>query len=275
VKIGVTGSGGFIGRQVCNELKNRNVQTIEWTRESFDITAQPIKTDVNCIIHTAAKTFVPDSWKTPASYYKTNVLGTANVLETARLAGARVIHLSSYVYGNPQKLPINEQHPLQASNPYMHSKILAEEICNYYQKMFQLPITIIRPFNVYGPNQSNNFLIPVIIKKALEEKEVRMNSLKPKRDFIHINDLVNAIVDCALVDVVGTYNVCSGINYSVLEVAKMVTEIMRSNKSIIDREIDRPNEVLEVLGSFQSLKLAIGWQPEITLRDGLKQIING
>jgi nucleoside-diphosphate-sugar epimerase len=118
---------------------------------------------VRHVFHLAGKAFVPESWQAPHGFYEVNVLGTANVLDFCRRQSASVTLISSYVYGKPLRLPIDEDHPLEPFNPYSHTKILAEEIGRYYAAQFGVPVFIVRPFNVYGPGQDRRFLIPTLI----------------------------------------------------------------------------------------------------------------
>ena len=122
----------------------------------------PGRAHIDHVIHLAAKSFVPESWDNPYIYYRTNVLGAANVLEYCRKTECDLTALSSYIYGKPTHLPISEKHPIRPYNPYSHSKILSEELYNYYRKSFKLKINILRPFNIYGPGQKDTFVIPKI-----------------------------------------------------------------------------------------------------------------
>src|SRR5688572_17268499 len=123
------------------------------------------------VIHLAGRSYVPDSWEHPLAFYEMNVLGTLRVLEYCRANAARLVHVSSYVYGNPRSLPIAEDHPTQATTPYAHSKLLAEECCRFYAEKLGLGIVVVRPFNVYGPGQKEPFLIPSLIRQLLDPQQ--------------------------------------------------------------------------------------------------------
>ena len=220
----ITGSSGFIGKHLKQKLlKRQNFSIFELNKDSGDIALKKIKfKKIDHVIHLAAKTFVPDSWENPYSFYRTNVLGAANVLEFCRKKECDLTVLSSYIYGKPMYLPINEEHPIRPYNPYSHSKILSEELYEYYRKTFNLRINILRPFNIYGPGQNDVFIIPKIIKQVLDEKfkSVELLDLKPKRDYLYIDDLIEAIIKTIQKNSNSTYNVGSGASISVKNIAK-------------------------------------------------------
>ena len=200
-------------------------------------------------MHLAAKTFVPDSWKTPAVFYETNVLGTVNVLELCRRTSASLTFISSYVYGHPRALPIGEDHPLQAFNPYGHSKILAEDVVRYYAATFHVPAAIVRPFNVFGEGQSDMFLIPKVVRQVLDPavEAVQVQDLRPRRDYLHIDDLVALLTATMTTGAQGTFNAGSGRSSSVGEIIATVERIAGIDKPIHCSEQVRPDEVLDVV----------------------------
>lgn len=151
----VTDSSGFIGKHLCKEIKNLGGEVIE-----FDIVNGSDITDYNsiknipvfnCLIHLAAKIFVPESYKDPYSYYKINLQGKLNVCELCRIHGAKLIFASSYFYDIPEYLTIDENHPVYPHNPYAHSKLLAEDLCRAYSQDFSMKVIVLRFFNIYGP----------------------------------------------------------------------------------------------------------------------------
>ena len=183
-KILVTGSNGFIGKALIKKLTILGFTTIGFDIADGDIAEEGSlgyleNEEISYIFHLAGKTFVPESWSHPYRFYRINVMGTENILEFCRKTGAGLTYVSSYLYGKPEYLPVDENHPVKAYNPYSHSKVIAEEVCRYYRDQFNLGITILRPFNVYGPGQSDRFLIPELIKKILQ----------PETDFIEVMDL--------------------------------------------------------------------------------------
>ncbi|HSN49645.1 MAG TPA: SDR family oxidoreductase, partial [Bacteroidales bacterium] len=168
MEILVTGSEGFIGKALIARLLASGHTVTGFDAPEGDIAEKGIldnlkDTGIGYVFHLAAKTFVPESWNNPFDFYRVNLLGTTNVLEFCRATGAGLSYISSYLYGTPGYLPVDEKHPLKAHNPYSHSKIVAEETCRYYRDQFKIPVTIFRPFNIYGPGQDQRFLIPKII----------------------------------------------------------------------------------------------------------------
>src|ERR1039458_310666 len=189
----VTGAGGFIGSHLVRTLIAAGNRVHCHSSENGNIAACPLDFDgVRHVFHLAGRTFVAESWKEPRGFYEVNTLGAANVLEFCRRRQASLTLISSYVYGKPQRLPIGEEHPVQPLNPYSHSKILAEEIACYYRKQFGVQVTIVRPFNIYGPGQNGRFLIPTLMRQALDPAcdRIVVADLRPRRDYIHVRDLV-------------------------------------------------------------------------------------
>ena len=166
MKIVVTGSSGFVGTKLIKRLRVLKHEIIELDLTTgFDLTNWPHISSIkkfDVLIHLAAKIFVPDSYKFPHNMYNINILGTLNALELCRINGAKMIFASSYVYGVPLYLPIDENHPTSAFNPYCRSKLIGESLCMSYSKDFGVPVIIFRPFNIYGPDQNENFIIFII-----------------------------------------------------------------------------------------------------------------
>jgi len=273
----VTGSDGFIGKALVKRLLTQGISV-----ESFDINKGDIAekdslnifkdAEINHVFHLAGKTFVPDSWKNPFDFYRTNILGTTNVLEFCREQKCSLTFVSSYTYGNPDYLPIDEKHPIKSYNPYSNSKNLAEEVCNFYIKNFGIKTAIIRPFNVYGPTQSNRFLIPEIIQKAFNDELIEVMDLKPKRDFIFIDDLIEALL--LSVNNTGIYNIGSGYSVSVEEIIKIVLEKAVIKKAYQSKNISRENEIFNVVADISKAKKELNWMPKTTFEEGIEICIN-
>ena len=246
-KIGLTGAKGFVGSHLVKRLEKEGY-SVEISDCNLDISIPDFN---NCrhVIHLAAKTFVPDSWEKPHLFYQTNTIGTAHVLESVRESKIPLTFISSYVYGNPEYLPIDEKHPLSPANPYMQSKIIAEQLCDFYRKNFDIPICILRPFNIYGAGLSGKFLIPLICEQVLDNsiKKINLRSLTPKRDYIHIDDLISSIIKTIEYPNSKTINIASGTSYSVKELAEKIMDIAAIRKPVSSDGTVRANEIKKII----------------------------
>ena len=275
-RILVTGASGFIGTHLTRALAAAGYRVALHSSDQGDITNCALDfQDVGHVFHLAARTFVPESWKNPLSYYRVNLLGTVNVLEFCRAHGASLTLMSSYVYGRPARLPISENESLQAFNPYSHTKILAEEASRYYQAQFQVPVTIIRPFNIYGPGQDRRFLIPKILTQAINPRSgsIVVADRRPRRDFIFVSDLIELLVRTAFRRDGGVFNAGSGSSLSVNEVIEMVNELLPAPKQIMAEGSWRPDEVFDVVADISRARQEFDWNPRATFRDGLRETL--
>ena len=280
MKVLVTGGRGFVGKVLVKKLEQAHHQVHVFDVDDGDITnvnaLTPLKeTGFGHIFHLAACTYVPDSWLEPHKFYNVNVLGTLNVLEFARTQNCPVTFMSSYVYGTPQYNPIDEQHPLHAFNPYAQSKILAEELCRFYTKNYNLAVSILRPFNIYGPGQPSQFLIPTILNMVLSDEynAIEVFDDRPKRDFVYIDDLADAIT-LMLGGAEGVFNIGSGSSHSVREIIDIAQQIAGTNKPIVSKQIERPNEVQDTVANIDKIEKTFGWKTKTSIATGLKQCID-
>ena len=224
-KLLITGANGFIGKKLCQQLPAENYAITTLTHQQGEITHTATWQSLppnDVVIHLASKTFVPDSWNNPGAFIETNTMGTLQALEYCRKQGAAMIYISSYLYGNPSALPIPETAPLFTPNPYAFSKKTAEDYCKFYHECFQVPVTILRPFNIYGEEQHASFLIPMLIEQALQQTEFRVKDLLPKRDYLYISDFINALIACIPLRGFHLFNIGSGISYSVAEIISLL-----------------------------------------------------
>jgi UDP-glucose 4-epimerase len=279
MNIVVTGSAGFVGKTLVAKLKQQEYRVIEIDfNTGYDITqwksVSSVK-DFQVLIHLAARTFVPDSYTLPREFYHDNIIGTLNALELCRFHQAKMIFASSYVYGKPEYLPIDEQHPVRAHNPYAQSKILAEQLCERYNIDFKVPVVILRPFNIYGPGQNGNFLIPSIIKQAREGKIV-LKDAKPKRDFVFIDDVVDAYIKAIeyKTEHCECFNIASGQSYSVEEVSKIIKKIGFPLVKICYDQTKRRDEVQDTQAQITKIQTCFDWTPAHSLIAGLHSCIN-
>jgi nucleoside-diphosphate-sugar epimerase len=268
----VTGADGFIGAHLVRALRAAGHIVVTHTRRQGDIRNCLLNFEgVGHVFHLAARTFVPESWSAPLGFYEVNLLGTVNVLEYCRASGASLTMVSSYVYGLPSRLPISEDEPLCAFNPYSHTKILAEETGLYYQRQFGVPLTIVRPFNIYGPGQNRRFLIPTILNQAVDpgQATIVVADLRPRRDYIFIADLIDLLVRTAFRREGGIFNAGSGSSWGVGEVIAMVNGLLPVPKPVHANGPMRPDEVIDVIADISRARHEFGWEPQVTLLDGL------
>ena len=201
-------------------------------------------------------------------------MGTSTVLEFCRETGAKLTYVSSYLYGKPDYLPIDELHPVKVYNPYNHSKNVAEEICRFYNENFRTGVIILRPFNAFGPGQKGQFIIPEIIAQVLDPnvKTVEVMDLRPKRDYIYIDDLVEALVLSANAKE-GIYNVGSGYSVSVEDIIRLVFELTGIQKPYASKNAERQNEIFDLYADITKISKAFNWQPGTSFRDGISGCI--
>lgn len=218
---------------------------------------------------------MPDSWDNPVSFYSGNVVGTANAIQFCKSSGAALTFVSAYLYGEPEVLPISENAPLRPNNPYALSKQLAEELCYFHATRDDIPTTVIRPFNVYGHGQRESFLIPSIIAQVLGGAEVHVNDLSPKRDYIYIDDVVDALEKtCARRTGYGVYNVGSGASISVKDIVHTVQSIAGLHGKIISRQLVRQYEIPDVVADILNAKIGLGWTPKVSFVDGIRRMLD-
>jgi NAD dependent epimerase/dehydratase len=237
---------------------------------------------VDIVFHLAALIAIPFSYHAPDSYVDTNVKGTLNILNAARDAGTpRVLVTStSEVYGTAQFVPITEEHPRQPQSPYSASKIGADCMAESFYRSFDLPVTIVRPFNTYGPRQSARAVIPATIIQLLNGKEeIHLGDLKPTRDLLYVQDTARgfiSIADCT--ELIGhDVNIATQSEISVGDlVHEIIGQINPSARVVTDEQRLRPSksEVFRLFGSNEKLKKFTGWQPQHTLATGVAATID-
>ena len=273
----VTGATGFIGKHLVPRLRSLEHEVVEVNSKFGDISSPETwatfpPTEV--VVHLAARTFVPDSWSDPSGFVQTNFHGTVCALDYCRIHKARMIFISAYLYGIPDVLPIPESASLRANNPYALSKKLAEEACKFYSDYYGIDITVLRPFNTYGPGQTQKWLIPSIVEQVRKGKVIEVMDLAPKRDYIYIDDLIDAIIK-ALDRLCGfnVFNIGSGESYSVEGVIELIQYAAGSNIPVRSSGKRRPQEIMDTIADIRRGREELGWFPRWSLFSGIKAVV--
>jgi NAD dependent epimerase/dehydratase len=305
-KILVTGADGFIGSHLTEELVRRghsvrafvyynSFNSWGWLdhspaeiKKSLDIFMGDIRDPYgvkkamegcDVVFHLAALISIPYSYHSPEAYVDTNVKGTLNILQAAKeLQTQKIIHTStSETYGTAQFVPITEDHPLHAQSPYAATKIAADQLAMSFHYSFNLPVSIVRPFNTYGPRQSTRAIIPTIITQiASGHKKIKLGSLHPTRDFSFVADTVRGFLAIAESDAsIGqVINIGNGFEISMENTAHMISDVM--NASVQFEQEDqrvRPekSEVERLWADNSKAKMLTGWEPQYAGKEGLKK----
>lgn len=285
-QIAITGENGFVGRHLVNALKELNSSVItlrDLDGNSLDVRNKELiqikmdeTGDIDIIYHLAAMTSVISSYQNPHATYETNILGTLNILELCRLHDIdKIVYASSYVYGMPQYLPVDEKHITDSPNPYSRSKLIGEELCKSYHQDFGIKCIILRPFNIYGPGQRSDFLIPKIIS-SLSCGEVVLRDPEPKRDFVYITDMIDAYIKAGEYEAgFDIFNIGFGQSYSVKEIMEKIMKIYGSKIRVIYKGDRRRNEIMDCYANIKKARNILGWRPCIDIDKGLRLILNG
>ncbi|WP_026889829.1 NAD-dependent 4,6-dehydratase LegB [Clostridium beijerinckii] len=307
-KVLVTGAAGFIGSHLIEKLLNigcnvkafihyNSINSWGWLDslskdklKEIEIFTGDIRDpngvreamkNIDEVYHLAALIAIPFSYHSPDSYVDTNIKGTLNVLQAARELGTKriLITSTSEVYGSAKFVPITEEHPYQGQSPYSATKIGADRLAESFYRSFSLPITIVRPFNTYGPRQSARAIIPTIIMQLLSGKnEIKLGALTPTRDFNYVKNTVNGFVEIAKSqNTIGEeINIASQREISIRNLAEELIKQLNPNAKIIcEEERIRPinSEVNRLLGSNEKLKKLTQWSEEYTFEEGIKETI--
>jgi len=306
-KVLVTGAGGFIGSHLIERLidlgadvkgfaryNSRNdwglleiipsqkldsLQIISGDLQDYDAVFSAVR-DVDVIFHLGSLISIPYSYIRPRDTIENNILSTLNILTAARDLGVeKVVHTSSSeVYGTALYVPIDEKHPLQGQSPYSASKIGADKIAESFYCSFDLPVATIRPFNTYGPRQSARAIIPTIITQAIEQEKIKLGSLFPTRDYTFVKDTVNGFISTAesKSSIGEVINIGSNFEISMGDLAQRISSLLNKDIEIVqDSSRVRPlkSEVKRLWCDNAKAKRLLGWEPQVSLDEGLKETI--
>lgn len=308
IKVLVTGADGFIGSHLVERLVELGYSVRAFVYyNSFnswgwiDSLPKEIKNDieiftgdirdpngvyesmknVDAVFHLAALIGIPFSYHSPDSYVDTNIKGTLNVLQAAKKLDTKkvLVTSTSEVYGTAKFVPITEEHPFQGQSPYSATKIGADRIAEAFYRSFNLPVTIVRPFNTFGPRQSARAVIPTIITQiANGVKSLKLGDLTPTRDLVYVKDTIEGFIELYKSEsTIGEeINIATQSEISIGALAEMIMKLMNAECAIIQQnERMRPpnSEVNRLLGSNQKLKSLTNWQQRFSLKEGLQSTI--
>jgi NAD dependent epimerase/dehydratase len=303
----VSGAGGFIASHLVEALVERGAGVRAFVRynsrgdpgllrllpeqalERVEVVAGDLRDlaamqaavqGMEVVFHLGALIAIPYSYVHPAEVVETNVIGTLNVLLAGRNSGVgRIVHTStSEVYGTALRVPIDEGHPLQGQSPYSASKIGADKIAESFYRSFDLPVVIVRPFNTYGPRQSARAVIPTIISQALSQEVIRLGNLEARRDLTYVADTVAGFLKAGEARGVEgeTFNLGTGQEVSIGELAReILAQVGRPVRIEVDPARLRPekSEVQRLLSDNRLASERLGWQPQVSLEEGLRRTI--
>jgi len=283
-KLLVTGQSGFIGSHLTPILSKKyqivglakkklpQLKILQLKYDIQSVSASTIPKNVNCIVHMAALANFEYCNNNPSKCFSVNVGGTQNLLEIARKKDLKFLYVSTgHVFGTPEKLPINERHPRNPSSIYAKSKLEAEILCESYSKSYGIDVAIVRLFSVYGPKSPDYLVTSKIISQLLTRSSIRLGNVHPKRDFVYIDDAIDAIEKVLpKIHRFNSYNVGSGKSYSILEICNILSKI--SGKKIEIKSLKaraRSNEIENIVADISKIK-KLGWKPKVGIREGLK-----
>ncbi len=305
-KVLVTGAGGFIGSHLVERLvtagahvraflRYNSQSNAGWLEESPRETKSRVEVfwgdlrdgdavrnavqGMDLVFHLGALIAIPYSYQNPADFFQTNVLGTLYIATACRdFAVERLVHTStSEVYGTAQSVPMTEEHPLVGQSPYSASKIGADQVVESFIRSFDLPAVILRPFNTYGPRQSERAVIPTIVQQALFSASIRLGTLDSTRDFVYVSDSVEAFLHAASEPSLNgqTVHFGTGEETTIGQLVEIIRGIAGRDLQVVPEDIRRRPEKSEVdrlVCDASRFRSSCGWRPEVAIAEGLRRV---
>jgi nucleoside-diphosphate-sugar epimerase len=282
LKVFVTGDKGFIGTNLTKKFQDKRISYTDYQnnekkrinileRDQF----QYIE-NVDAIIHLAAKTSITNSINNPYETYHTNISGTLNILDFARDRKIKkIINISTYVYGKPVYLPIDEKHPINPHTPYNKSKVISENLCKYYSQDYGINIVTLRPFYIYGPISNPLSFISSIITQIKKNGKVFLSHQGTKRDFLFIDDFTNLLLKILndFPEGYNIYNVGYGKSHSLEEIIKIIEKIVNLKILIQYDKSIRPNDITEMVADITKVTKSFDWKPLASIEEGLRFVL--
>jgi len=272
----VTGASGFIGDALCKRLEKDGRTIRGLSRADGDVTdpafweALP---PARALVHLAARTYVPDSWRDPSRFLVANVASTQCALDWCRRRGGRMVFPSAYVYGIPDRLPIRESDPVRPNNPYALSKHLSEQCTAFAARFLGVDAVVLRLFNVFGPGQNEQFLFPTLLRQ-LQGSQIRVKDLAPRRDYVYLLDVVDAFVRA--LDLPSGFHCCnigSGRSYSVADIVATMQDAAGTALPVVSTDEPRPQEIMDVRADIHLAEQVLGWKPRFDLAAGIQHML--
>lgn len=280
IKIVLTGSGGFIGAGLVKKLKNEGYDVVDSIKnKKIDVTnfeqLQKIE-ESDAVIHLAAEVGIEKSRRFPREFFMVNTMGTLNMIEISKIKKIpKFIYISSYVYGNPNYLPIDECHTVNPHSPYNESKYLGERICKSYSEMYGIKTVILRPFCIFGPFQNRqDFFIPKIMHNMSKGLNSKILNGHNKRDYLYVDDFTDVIMKCITYDCnFEIFNIGSGKSYSFFDIKNYLESMTNKVINFEEKIHASENQIKDIRADISKIRKELKWNPKIDLKLGLKKIL--
>lgn len=274
-KILITGASGFIGQELVKKIPKSDVILDSDGTKRVDLQNKDdvMSLDIaDLVIHLGGKT--PQKDLGHDEYFKNNILGTLNILEYCiQKKIKKLIYVSTYVYGNPHYLPIDEKHPVEPHNAYTESKYIGERLCEYYCKKSNLEVIILRPFNIFGKSMREGFLLTNLIDSIKNNKKITIINKKSKRDFLYVDDLVELILKMKDYNSkFEIFNVGTGISFSFDEIIEKIEKIT-TKKLDVEYQEDEKTFIEDIKANISKISKKLDWNPKIKFEEGLKKML--